>query len=607
MNDAGGKTADQSALEIKTALRKLNPKNGGDHKYRVRRFNKFRNYVTDGGGEGDKPVMNTPEFYDDDLHTLFVGVTMNGEDLGYSLLKAAGEPSSDHNGTLKRSAKNAMALIKFLVCDFVDMENGNPINPEGELNGFAQAFCSLTTQHLTQCKLELHLLDHPGDSQRSGSKEDACEIILMLILHHTDETGANDEPMNLDKLLPNPQAREVFENYIHSNKSVKIFEKMRNRVSVARELAKSNPAADDESQYPANDSIPNINKQKSTMSVFTTNTFVSAGSGSNNKNSSQLTLNLNTGPPTTWIEAQLQRNFGNKQQTGSNPLFQSSSHARSSLRMSLKAVELEGLSDDADEIDYAIEERSRNNRKDPLELRVGMDFDLQMVQAKRDALVQQTLEFFQEHEEELMRKMKMSVSASNTGSMLTNLGGKEEEKEHAIPIDIQEQLLTTMAKRESFMTMIEKSAQIHQEKKQKDPESEEMEQTHVDITSAHSIASILPIDPDFDPLLFLSLVHGDANYFQLQDALSRLNTTADNQVIRLQNIVRKNFALFVRCADGFDAFAYDDDNDSTPGTRALAPEQLDKLDNLADSCSSQAKKSFKPLLDNTNEVCQGQY
>jgi len=81
--------------------------------------------------------------------------------------------------------------------------------------------------------------------------------------------------------------------------------------------------------------------------------------------------------------------------------------------------------------------------------------------------------------------------------------------------------------------------------------------------------------------------------------------------------VRDNFALFVRCADGIDFFSdeaetasqygddYDDDGNSVVTksiTRALAPDQLNKLEGLADSCSFQAKKSFKPLLDNTNEV-----
>lgn len=68
----------------------------------------------------------------------------------------------------------------------------------------------------------------------------------------------------------------------------------------------------------------------------------------------------------------------------------------------------------------------------------------------------------------------------------------------------------------------------------------------------------------------------------------------ESQVVQLQNLVRDNFDLFVRCADGIDIF----EGASGPSLDA----RLDHLDALAESCSDQARKSFKPLLDNTNEV-----
>jgi hypothetical protein len=64
--------------------------------------------------------------------------------------------------------------------------------------------------------------------------------------------------------------------------------------------------------------------------------------------------------------------------------------------------------------------------------------------------------------------------------------------------------------------------------------------------------------------------------------------------MQLQDLVRDNFALFVRCADGIDIF----EGASGPSLYS----RLDHLDALAESCSDQARKSFKPLLDNTNEV-----
>ena len=68
-------------------------------------------------------------------------------------------------------------------------------------------------------------------------------------------------------------------------------------------------------------------------------------------------------------------------------------------------------------------------------------------------------------------------------------------------------------------------------------------------------ASILPTNPDFDPILFLTLVRRNATYQDLQDSTSRLSWKTDNQVERLQNIVRDNFALFIKCSEGIDVFS----------------------------------------------------
>lgn len=63
-------------------------------------------------------------------------------------------------------------------------------------------------------------------------------------------------------------------------------------------------------------------------------------------------------------------------------------------------------------------------------------------------------------------------------------------------------------------------------------------------------------------------------------------------------MVRENFALFLRCADGIDMFNEKTISQSGPGLI----DRLNRLDALAESCAHQARKSFKPLLDNANEV-----
>jgi hypothetical protein len=66
----------------------------------------------------------------------------------------------------------------------------------------------------------------------------------------------------------------------------------------------------------------------------------------------------------------------------------------------------------------------------------------------------------------------------------------------------------------------------------------------------------------------------------------------------LQNLVRDNFPLFVRCAEGFEEFRTSSETEVGLGLN----ERIEKLEAIAESAAYQAKKSFKPLLDNTNEV-----
>ena len=76
---------------------------------------------------------------------------------------------------------------------------------------------------------------------------------------------------------------------------------------------------------------------------------------------------------------------------------------------------------------------------------------------------------------------------------------------------------------------------------------------------------------------------------------------SDDQMQRIQERVRENFELYIRCADGIDLFS--DKAGKTKGSNGPGVHRrIDILDELADSCAVQAKKSFKPLLDNTNEV-----
>jgi len=178
--------------------------------------------------------VTTPPFYDDDIPLLFTGLTLPDPDFGeddeqdsslrlYTLLEACGEPSGDKHGMLKRSAKNAMSLLKFLVCDFVDLVDSKPLNDvspfslhsSDNLNGFVHASCSCSVEILTRCKFDLHNLNL-ADDKRSGAKEDACEVLILLLTRHLCPAGISEEPVGLSDLFTQQKARDEFDLYVRN-------------------------------------------------------------------------------------------------------------------------------------------------------------------------------------------------------------------------------------------------------------------------------------------------------------------------------------------------------------------------------------------------------
>lgn len=221
--DEGGQDGpdpERSSAEIRQLLRKLDPQTGGGHKDRVRRLARFRNYV-----EVDPRTGYTPEFYDDDLPLLLLGshapaAILDEELVGqkfYGLLQACGTPSGDHDHMLKRSARPAMTLLKYLVKDWKEYENGRPIppNPHDKLNPFAYALCSLTLNQLQLMNLELHI---EGD-KRGGAMSDACRIIVLVCSRHLADDGETTAPFKLEEVLPTVHGRKRFDHWLSTQAS----------------------------------------------------------------------------------------------------------------------------------------------------------------------------------------------------------------------------------------------------------------------------------------------------------------------------------------------------------------------------------------------------
>jgi hypothetical protein len=69
---------------------------------------------------------------------------------------------------------------------------------------------------------------------------------------------------------------------------------------------------------------------------------------------------------------------------------------------------------------------------------------------------------------------------------------------------------------------------------------------------AVAISSVLPDDKTFSPELFLTLVHGNASFEQLQSGSSNLQKLLLTQENHREALVRANFGLFVHCAEGLE-------------------------------------------------------
>ena len=172
----------------------------------------------------------TPEFYDDDIPLLFLGsetpaiyLDEDNNDSAderrhfYGILQAAGmtsdNTSSGNKETLKRSARQSMNLLKWLIMDWKEIpDNTSAAVQSGglHLNMFAKAFVSLPIQHYKYMNLHLHVCGDEND-HRGGAKEDACLIISFILCHHRTETSDRLSPVLVEEFLPSPVAQQAYD------------------------------------------------------------------------------------------------------------------------------------------------------------------------------------------------------------------------------------------------------------------------------------------------------------------------------------------------------------------------------------------------------------
>ena len=562
--------------------------------------------------------VTTPEFYDDDLPLLMLGsqspTALYDDELSninlYGLLQACGCPSSHDskdNQQLKRSARNAMNLLKFLVCDFVDRVNGRPVPLETdpktgqkELNGFAHALCCCTLPQLALMKAHLHLTGE-GDA-RGGAKEDCCQVLVLLITRHLAEDGETPQPLSIDQLLPTPTARKAFDTWLMQNASKAVQRAVKKAKADASGKGGSGGGSNDKAGGKAGgggvgkgkvafdddgdeDVLGGFSKKKGGKK--------SGGGGGPGGSQQDRAAAANKQAQGRQLEEMGLSLYQRKDKAGGGPhgggedgaptKWSDSTLADSKVDDMIHTAERE-KQQTAKERRRLEEEKRRLATRDPLQLR-GKDFDLTRVQEHRVDLLQQAIADV----EEAMTEEGIPIQAA--GSSSSKKGRKNEGLDHIVSLQAQRDALEKILEGRGMENSDDVGVSVD------DVNSDGVEDL-----------SLLPSDDNFDPLLFLTLVHRNASFEQLQKSIAKLDNKTDNQVQRLQNLVRDNFELFVRCADGIELFNLEGGpkaaagkgkgKDDGPGVK----ERLDKLEALSESSSYQAKKSFKPLLDNTNEV-----
>ena len=482
------------------------------HKDRIRRLNKFRNYVTGESSAG------TPEFYDDDIPLLLLGSAApaallagsdlleemrngpNGEGGGggsgsssaiYGLLQGCGTPSVEHDHMLKRSARHAMSLLKFLVIDFI--EEGDSSGPN-KLNLFAQAFCSFPQEKYRYMSLDLHLI---GD-QRGGAQEDACEVIILLLTKHLQEDGETFSPLSKEDLLASQQAQQAFDSWVakHASKSqqelIKINGQKRKEL-LKKENKKASLSSEfktgDETEF-NDDESDNNNDSNDDLSDDDMENGDDALAGMKRRKKAHKKDLLEagryeetSGPALRWEDSQLYR----EQQARMAAQERLTTSTTSTAQVGGGGGTVRDSQEAAAELAEREEEKSKILRKDPLGLH-GTEFDLRAMEMDQVDHLEQALS---ELQEELVK-----AEASGVGEDDQALRAKKESLETVL---------------DGIIGVAGVIVPTEQQQQQND--------NNVDTGK-----SILPTDGSFDPILFLTLVHRGASYEELVGSMNRLSS-----------------------------------------------------------------------------------
>ena len=357
-------------------------------------------------------------------------------------------------------------------------------------NVFSHAFCSLAIRHYQMLHLEMHIKE---GNNRGAAREEACQIMVLLLTQHYSEDGMTMAPLMLEDLVPQPTAQQAFELWAHENaqeqqnlmkqnalkrqneiamreRKEQLANKTLGRISEEFELADEDDQgggehSDDEeddgsdSDVDENDAVAVLRRRQKEMKKEL------------KKAKREGELAAMEGPAMRWEDSQLYRE--QQARAASSKRAAEAGQHHETVRESQEALE---------ELANKEEEKARVLGRDPLGL-LGDDFDLRRIQDTQAEVMEQKLQALEEGMHKAERENTMEDAKTNT---------------------VEDDFKRQQAQKESLMAIVDRLGGLDQ--------------------LDNPTRSVLPTDPTFDPMLFLTLVHREVGYRELIGSVDRLTS-----------------------------------------------------------------------------------
>ncbi len=395
-----------------------------------------------------------------------------------------------------------MNLLKYLVCDHVDLKEGEPVSIGidartglPELNPFAYALCSLTPSQLQLANFDAHLMDSRrggnDGATRAGAKEDACEVLVLLFTRHFDPNDfgrekSSDVKLRIEDVLTKAESRRAFENWMVQNVSKDVQNAIlkKNDQTVPGQIAPNKPLQNvvGESTNPFGDDaevdLDGMFKPDTSKKIIEAEASIDR-----QQRLEKIGIKLDmvgekgtdaSVPPSTWADSAL---------------------AKRQVKLSVGEGVASATTGVENKWSKQIEERQKMIGRDPIGIRPD-NFDLKTVKDR-------VLEILGAGIEDLDEEIKeMGVTEKKEESR------RKKKDKYAYSV---EQLVSLEAQKATLEAILNGNKDDSEEDGEaKRPSAEEL--------------SILPSDANFDPLLFLTIVHGNASYDQLKDSADNLES-----------------------------------------------------------------------------------